>query len=404
MNITMNYNIIIIGGGPTGLAFAQNVASENLKVLIVEKSPLENLENAPIDGREIALTHSSVDILNTLTAWQNIPEEHISFIKKAHVLNGDSSETLVFDAQKENIKNLGYLVPNYLIRRGLYKSVSKNPFITINAGVGVETILDCDNGKTVVLDNGESFSAQLVIAADSRFSTMRKQQGITAKMKDFAKIMIVCEMSHSKPHEQIASEYFYYEQILAILPMPENHSSIVLTLTKDKADEVLAMSDEDFHNYVETSIDNNLGKMTLIGKRHSYPLIGVYANSFIADNFALIGDAAVGMHPVTAHGFNLGLRGSDILATAIKKAQRRGQAINSMAVLNEYQNKHKILSKIMYLGTNSIVGLFSSTTPTMKFLRKLAISSSIKIPLVNKLISSHLTEKYRKQRNLFPFL
>lgn len=399
-----HYDIIVIGGGPTGLAFALSVASDGLKVLVLEKSPLQSIENPSIDGREIALTHSSVAILKKLNAWQNIPKEHISFIDKANVLNGNSKETLVFDAKKENIKNLGFLVPNYLIRLGLYQSVAQNEFITLETGIGVSAINDITNGKTVVLENDKQFSADLVIAADSRFSPMRKQQGISAKMQDFAKIMIVCEMAHSKPHQQIASEYFYYEQILAILPMPNNHSSVVITLKKDKAEEVLAMDSASFNHYIEQSLEANLGTMSLIGERHSYPLIGVYADTFIADKFALIGDAAVGMHPVTAHGFNLGLRGCDILTTAIKKAQRRFQPINSTQVLNEYQNKYKIITKVMYQGTNSIVSLFSQTTPIMKTLRQLALKASIKVPLVNKLISAHLTEKYRKQRNLLPFL
>ena len=47
--------------------------------------------------------------------------------------------------------------------------------------------------------------------------------------------------------------------------------------------------------------------MELVGKRYSYPMVTTYAKKFISDRFALIGDAAVGMHPVTAHGFNLGL-------------------------------------------------------------------------------------------------
>ena len=54
--------------------------------------------------------------------------------------------------------------------------------------------------------------------------------------------------------------------------------------------------------------------MRLMGERHSYPLMAVHASSFFANRCALIGDAAVGMHPVTAHGFNLGLRGQATLA------------------------------------------------------------------------------------------
>ena len=60
--------------------------------------------------------------------------------------------------------------------------------------------------------------------------------------------------------------------------------------------------------------------MRLIGNRYSYPMITTYSKKFVSRRFALIGDAAVGMHPVTAHGFNLGLKGLDILINEIEIA------------------------------------------------------------------------------------
>ena len=61
--------------------------------------------------------------------------------------------------------------------------------------------------------------------------------------------------------------------------------------------------------------------MELISERHPYPLVAVHARKLIATRYALIGDAAVGMHPVTAHGFNLGLRGQHQLANNTKPAK-----------------------------------------------------------------------------------
>ena len=62
----------------------------------------------------------------------------------------------------------------------------------------------------------------------------------------------------------------------------------------------------------------------------------VYANSFIAPRFAAIGDAAVGMHPVTAHGFNFGLLSITTLMNCVQKAQKRNKDIGAPQVLGEY--------------------------------------------------------------------
>ena len=59
----MDYDIVIIGGGPAGLSFACSMAGLNLNVLLVEKSSLESISKPNTDGREIALTHHSRKIL-----------------------------------------------------------------------------------------------------------------------------------------------------------------------------------------------------------------------------------------------------------------------------------------------------------------------------------------------------
>lgn len=108
--------------------------------------------------------------------------------------------------------------------------------------------------------------------------------------------------------------------------MSGKSSSIVITMPSAEADKVLAMSEDDFNYDIQQRLNGQLGKMTQIGKRNDYPLVGVHANRFVDKRFALIGDAAVGMHPVTAHGFNLGLSGQDLLAKEILQALNKGKA------------------------------------------------------------------------------
>ena len=81
--------------------------------------------------------------------------------------------------------------------------------------------------------------------------------------------------------------------------------------------------------------------MESTGKRHSYPLVAVYAHRFHAQRFALMGDAAVGMHPVTAHGFNFGLRGADRFVTQIKSAASVGGDIGAEHVLERYGTRSR---------------------------------------------------------------
>ena len=70
-------DIIIVGAGPAGLAFKIFKGSD-VRLTLIEKSSLAALQNPAYDGREIALTNTSKEILQNLGAWQRFaPDEFI---------------------------------------------------------------------------------------------------------------------------------------------------------------------------------------------------------------------------------------------------------------------------------------------------------------------------------------
>ncbi|WP_428623032.1 5-demethoxyubiquinol-8 5-hydroxylase UbiM [Sedimenticola sp.] len=400
----MKYDIVIIGGGPAGLSFARSLADSAFRVLVIEQSDAADLEAPEIDGRDIALTHLSKKILTEMGVLARIPEGEIAPIKQAKVINGNSSYCLEIDSKKEAVDALGYLVPNYLIRKALFEEVKTVGNVELLTATSVKGVQIETQQATVFLSNGESVEASLVVAADSRFSATRRKVGISASMQDFGRVAIVSRMTHEKPHDQIAYECFHYGRTLAVLPLNGNLSSTVVTVTADVASQIQALSDADFAAEVQARFNNRLGEMRLEGKRHAYPLVAVHANKFVKPRYALIGDAAVGMHPVTAHGFNLGLRGQDTLFREIKAAQLEGRDIGDLAVLEKYQEKHMRVTWPLYTGTNEIVSLYTNDSVPAKILRGLVLRLSNNFPPVKQMISKKLTELGGHEEGGLPFL
>ena len=395
------YDIVIIGGGPAGLSFACSMIGADVKVLVVEKSNIDAIANPQADGREIALTHLSLKILKKLGVWDLINQAEVAPLREAKVFDGDSPSLLNFKSDDSSIEALGYLVPNYQVRQALYQRVQQADNITLMTEAMVDNVEYLEDHSAVLFADGTTINAKLVIAADSRFSSIRRKMGIPALMKDFSKVMIVTKMEHENTHNNIALECFDYGQTLALLPMVGNASSVVLTVTTDKSQAMLDMSEIDFNAKITKDFRGELGQMTQSGERHSYPLVAVHAQTFIANRFALIGDAAVGMHPVTAHGFNLGLRGQDILATLIKEACAHGQDIGSASLLKLFEKKHINLTRLMFFGTNGIVALFTNDAPVIKQVRRFVLKFAEHFPPIKYLISNHLTEA--KKNKFLPF-
>ena len=212
----MDYDIVIIGGGPAGLSFACSMAGLDLNILLVEKSTLESISQPKPDGREIALTHHSRKILIKLGIWALIDESKVSPLKEAKVFDGGSDSLLNFDAKKSGIEALGYLVPNHLIRAALFEKASQAENVKILNELIVDGVSTSSIGAEVSLSNGKTIKSKLVVAADSRFSEIRRKMGIPSVMKDFSKVMITTRMSHEKAHNHIALEYFNYGHTLAL--------------------------------------------------------------------------------------------------------------------------------------------------------------------------------------------
>lgn len=388
----MKHDIIIIGAGPAGLSFARDVSKENLNVLLIEKQAENILANPPYDGREIALTHLSQSIMSDLGIWERIPDERISLIKTAKVLNGTSSYALSFDYQETNADNLGFMVSNQMIRKASYEAVSDLDNVEIMGNKQVTKMGTDSENAWVEIDSGERLSASLIVAADSRFSTTRRMVGIPTSMLDFGRTCIVCTMQAELPHDNTAYECFHFDRTLAILPMNNNQVSVVITLKSEEANEVLAMTEEDFSNDVERRIEGRFGVMKLTSELSPYPLVASLAKTFYANRYALIGDAAVGMHPVTAHGFNLGLRSAHALSDEIKTALHANQAFSAQATLERYNRRHRRVSLPLYHGTNALVRLYTRDTRAAKFLRRSLLRMGNRIGPAKRLIMNQLTE------------
>ena len=388
----MNFDVTIVGAGPVGLSFARALSDTSLNIAIIDRQTSKSLANPPEDGREIALTHLSKKILTSFGIWQEIDQNGISLIKEAKVINGASPYSLHFNHQDTSENTLGHLIPNRLIRAAAYKVAKESKAIKIITGVGVDSFNIDANKAEIKLSNKEIIHCSLMIAADGRLSSSRRSMGISSEVKDFGKTVIVCKMEHEKPHSNIAYECFHYGRTLAVLPMVGNYSSIVITISSDQADAIMKMKDQTFNQDIQTRFNSRLGGMMIVGKKYSYPLFASHASHFHANRFALIGDASVGMHPVTAHGFNLGLRGSKTLATVIKEALSNKLDFASVEILSKYNQKHQRSTRPLYYGTNLLVDLYNSERLTAKVLRRLALRFGNNFWPVKKFIMGQLTE------------
>lgn len=391
------FDIIIVGAGPIGLSMAKALTHLGLNIALVERQSFDDIQNPAFDGREIAITHRTKAIMQNLHQWQRLDPATIHFLKKARVLNGNSPFTLGFDTPKtmngKPIDTLGHLISNQFIRQVAFGAVAESfgKDITPFFGAKMTQVSTDRNFAKVGLDDGQTLFGKLLIGADSRLSFVRKTLGVSADMHDFGRTVMVFRTTHTLSNDETAHEGFYYGKTLAVLPLGEFQSSMVITIDNKNANDIKKLNKAQLAFEMESWLSGRLGKMTVTSDIHDYPLIGVHARSFYGERFALIGDAAVGMHPVTAHGYNLGMESVEILGDLIAKAVKDGKDFANPTLLRHYSHTHSLKTRAMYHGTNAIVKLYTDDSTPAKVVRHIGLRASQGFLPIKRLITGQLT-------------
>ncbi|RFF27358.1 MULTISPECIES: 5-demethoxyubiquinol-8 5-hydroxylase UbiM [unclassified Wenzhouxiangella] len=389
----MKCDVAIVGAGPAGLCLARALDGMGLDIRLFDASPQESLACPAEDGREIALTHASQAVLERIGVWQRLDPESLSELRDAAVFDGESARPMRITHADGGHERLGTLVSNHHIRRAAWEAVADQKGVEVDTGVTVDTTELSAAGRRLGLSDGRSVEAGLVIAADSRFSGLRRAAGIGARMRDFGRSMLLARVALEQDHEHVAWEWFGYDRTLALLPLNGRRASAVITLPHEQARRLSQVDEADFNREVTGMYRDRLGAMRLEGQRHLYPLVGVWPDRLVAERLAAVGDAAVGMHPVTAHGFNLGLTGIDILSGEMQRAAGRGQPVSQLAVLKAYQRRHRLASLPLYLATASVVGLYTDDRLPARILRRSALRVANRVAPFRQAVARQLTGK-----------
>ncbi|GHB11936.1 5-demethoxyubiquinol-8 5-hydroxylase UbiM [Salinicola rhizosphaerae] len=387
-------DVAIVGAGPIGLCFAKALSRRGISAMLIDRQPRGAMSDPGNDGREIALTRASRDILEALDVWPRVPDAERAPMRAARVFDGESLFAMQIAPGAASDDPLACLVPNRVIRRAAYQAATATDSVGAEIlwrdGREIERHETTDAGVELRLGDGESVRAELLVAADGRFSATRRSMGTPAHTFQHGQHMLVCRMQHEEPHDQSAWEWFGHGQTLALLPVSEFCSSVVLTLPPAEMEALMALSEGDFNADITRRFAHRLGPMTRAAEPHRYPLASVYAERFVGPRQALIGDAAVGMHPVTAHGFNLGLQGLWRLVSLIGEARSAGQPIASRDLLKRYQREQRLATGPLFAATMAIVGLYTDDRPPARLLRKAVLRAGSAAWPVRRLIAGHL--------------
>jgi 2-octaprenyl-6-methoxyphenol hydroxylase len=381
------YDIAIIGAGPVGGALACALAARGKQVLLVDKAALPPMEHPDFDGRAYAIAAGSRRLLDVAGLWDALPFAPCPILD-IDVTDGKpgrppSPLQLHFDHRAVGDTPFGWIVEARSLRVAINRRLHENPNILLRAPAQAEITRHADHVRIAV--GAEKFTARLLVAADGRNSQSRAQAGIPVTRLQYGQSAVVCAIAHEKPHRGVALEHFLPNGPFAQLPMSgtEDHpnlSAIVFTDRHDIVRRLGALDDARFLHEIKKRLGPHLGAVQLVGRRWTYPLSAMYAARYTAPRFALIGDAAHGIHPIAGQGLNLGLQDAMALVDLLDGVTDPG----TPDILAAYQAARRPANLLMLAATDTLDRLFSTNNPVLRLARDLGLAAVERMPRLKR--------------------
>lgn len=378
--------LLIAGGGLTGLLLGVACASAGLAVTIADPQKPTTLLDEKFDGRTSAIAYGSRNVLDAIGVWPKIAAE-TEPILEIRVADGNSPLYLHYDHRLlETGTPLGYIVENRVLRGALIESATSIPNLSFLAPLAVEQVWSSPFAATALLSNGQSIAARLVAAAEGQKSPLRGAAGIRTIEARYRQTSIVTTVRHERPHHGIAVEHFLPAGPFAILPMTGNRSSIVWTERSELVPRLIALPEAAFAAELAARFGDFLGAVEPIGPRWSYPLALLLAERYIAPRLALVGEAAHTIHPIAGQGLNLAIRDVAVLAELAVDARRLGLDIGDASVLHRYQQWRRFDVLALTALTDSLNRLFSNSIAPLRLARDIGLAVVNQIPPLKRLL------------------
>ena len=339
MTASRSDSVLVVGGGPAGLAAALALGHAGLAVTLAAPPhrPAYQTAGAADDRRTAALFGGSIELLRNLGVWESLRNvsEPLSAIRIIDDTGGLlKAPEVVFRASDAGLDAFGYNVPNAALAAALLEAVRQpDSGVDVIETAAVETIACGADTVFATTREGRKLSASLLAAADGRGSICRSAAGIGTRTWTYPQSAVVCSFEHTRPHRNVSTEFHRNTGPFTVVPMPGNTSSLVWVETPEEAQRLAALDDAALTAAIEDRLQGLLGSVRAISPRAAFPLSGLTADTFAANRVALIGEAGHVIPPIGAQGLNLGLRDAATLAGCVAEAWHDKQDIGGPTVM-----------------------------------------------------------------------
>jgi 2-octaprenyl-6-methoxyphenol hydroxylase len=342
-DVSAAFDTAVIGGGPAGLSAAIALAEAGARTaLVARRIPYA-------DNRTTALLGESIDLLDKLGVWARCKDEAAALEVMRLV---DDTGRLIrapevrFSCHEIGLEAFGYNIDNRSLMLALEERAAELPDLVRFDDEADSIVTEADD-VAIRTTAGAFLTARLVVGADGRHSLCREAAGIAVTRRELKQTALTFNISHSRPHRNVSTEFHTPHGPCVFVPLPGDRSSIVWVASPAEAERLRALPDDELSAAIEKQSQSILGRISVEPGRNLFPLAIEHPRAFARDRIALVGEAAHVVPPIGAQGLNLGLRDAADIAELAGEAiaARRDPGAADLLKRYDWARRPDILSR-----------------------------------------------------------
>ena len=331
--LPVGYDVAVIGGGPAGLAAAIALAQAGLRIVLVARGVPYR------DNRTTALLGSSIDNLRRLDVWSACETDAAALRVMRLVDNTDRlirAPEVRFDCTEIGLAAFGYNIENRTLLAAMEQRATQLQHL-VRIDDDAASVVIADHAVVVACKGGSRLEARLVVGADGRQSMCRAAAGIEVKRRPLEQAALTFNVAHSRPHQNISTEFHTARGPCVFVPLPGDRCSVVWVTTPEEAARLNGLDDAGLSAAIERQAHFHLGQMRVEGSRHIFALGFEQPQRLALHRIALVGEAAHVLPPIGAQGLNLGLRDAIAIADVAAAECAKGGDPGASEALARYE-------------------------------------------------------------------
>ena len=365
--------ICIIGGGLTGLVTAIALSRLNLKIDLITGDVKQNLNS----NRTTSISEDNYNYL----CQSNIFEFGSKNFWPCHSIklysdNNKKKINEIFQLTEKKDTRIFYTINNSKLINQILKKIKNEKIINIKSSKNVSKIVSNGLLKSVQLNSKESTKYNLIIICAGNNSDLLKNfnQKKSYIKKSYKEVSITTIVKHNSFNNKTARQLFLSDGIIALLPVSNNSTSIVWSLSKNLVNNY-KKNHNDFKKKIKIYTKDFLENIKFTSKIEIKDLNFLIRKKYYEDRTLLFGDALHTIHPFVGQGFNMILRDLSCFEKILNEKINLGLDIGNADVLSEFSSETKPRNFIFQISVDLLKNCFSYQNNSFKTWRNIILKN-----------------------------